>query len=232
MKRYLTYLLERFQLSHIRWMLIGILLTEFITWLLYKDHKKITAPGLSAMVAVCALSLAIYSAYQVKKWIHSKVNDKGFKKCEAIIDKVHEIAILMLQVNPIISRLHNSNLVLLSEEEKKKIQNDLIDLSEQLKVLTFEINTHHMHLNIWGFQMSENFRIEELNLAIKEYKNSIYTTVGNTTYTAENTHYQQSENDSKRYKDAVEQIGYYMDKLNDSEFNEVFIKYKKPINPE
>jgi len=123
-------------------------------------------------------------------------------------------------------------LVLLSEEEKKKIQNDLIDLSEQLKALTFEINTHHMHLNIWGFQMSENFRIEELNLAIKEYKQSIYTTVGNTTHTAENTHYQKSENDSKRYKDAVEQIGYYMDKLNDSEFNEVFIEYKKPINPE
>jgi len=48
-------------------MLIGALLTEGIIWLLYKDFKKITAPGLSAIVAVIALSLAIYSAYQVKK---------------------------------------------------------------------------------------------------------------------------------------------------------------------
>lgn len=229
MKKYLTYLLDRFQLSHIRWMLIGILLTEFITWLLYKDPKKITAPGLSAMVAVCALFLAIYSAYQVKKWIYSKVNDKGFKKCEAIIDKIHEIAILMLHVNPIINRLHNSNLVLLSGEDQKKIQDELMAFAEKLKVFSFEINTHYMHLNIWGFEMSDDFKLEELNLAIKEYQKSIYTTVGNTKHTAENTYYQEAENDSKLYKDAVKHVGYYMDKLNNSEFNEVFVEYKKPI---
>ncbi|ELV2795181.1 hypothetical protein QNS20_001375, partial [Enterobacter ludwigii] len=105
MKQWAKTLLERLSLSHIRWMIIGVLLTEFITWILYKNPKKITAPGLSAIVAVCALILAVYSAYQVKKWVNGKVNEKGFKKCEAIIDNIQEIAMGIVRVNIFIEQL-------------------------------------------------------------------------------------------------------------------------------
>ncbi|QEM90850.1 hypothetical protein FEI17_09415 [Kosakonia radicincitans] len=227
MKKLVKSLLDRFQLSHIRWMIIGVLLTELITWLLYKDPKKITAPGLSALVAVCALCLAIYSAYQVKKWVNGKVNEKGFKKCEAVIDKTQEIALVMLKVNPEIEKLFRMNLILLDIEKYNLVIENLKDSIEQLRLLTLEIHTHEMHLNIWGFEVAENYRLLELTEAIGKYNKAIRSSIENSVNFTKKGEYKEAEDDKAGYQDAVKLVGAYMDKLNNSTFDNIFVEHKK-----
>ena len=89
-------------------MLIGALLTEGITWLLYKDFKKITAPGLSAIVAVIALSLAIYSAYQVKKWVNSKIKEKAFKRTEELLEEISKMAVILAHLKYLMIEIKKS----------------------------------------------------------------------------------------------------------------------------
>ncbi|HCI6154410.1 TPA: hypothetical protein NPN91_005272, partial [Klebsiella variicola subsp. variicola] len=124
MKKKVKEILNKLQPSHIAWLLAGVLLAEGFNWLLYKDIKRVTAPGLSSLIAVCALVLAIYSAFQVKKWLGNKVNEKGFKKCESIIDKIQEIAIEIGRINSDIAILYKNKLIILdSVKIEKKIEN-------------------------------------------------------------------------------------------------------------
>ncbi|RZN48088.1 hypothetical protein [Escherichia sp. E13S3] len=227
MKKWIKELLERFQLTHIRWMLIGILLTEFITWVLYKNPKKITAPGLSSIVAVCALCLAIYSAYQVKKWLNGKINEKGFKKCEAVIDSTQAIALEMLKVNPEIGKLFRMDLIILNSEQYNSTVEKLTSSIAKLDELTLEANTHGMHLNIWGFEIAEDFNLLVLAKAIRTYNVSIRTTIENSKKAREIGEYKEIEEDKTAYFKALNLVGNYMDKLNDSSFEDVFIEYRK-----
>ncbi|ELY6083888.1 hypothetical protein SNO26_003107, partial [Cronobacter sakazakii] len=98
MKKWAKEQLERVKLLHIKSLIVGVLLTEFITWLLFKNPKKITAPGLSATVAVCALLLAIYSAYQVKKWVNSKINEKAFKRSEELLEEFLKLMVILARL--------------------------------------------------------------------------------------------------------------------------------------
>ncbi|WP_262963358.1 hypothetical protein [Klebsiella quasipneumoniae] len=120
MKKKVKEILNKLQPSHIAWLLAGVLLAEGFNWLLYKDIKRVTAPGLSSLIAVCALVLAIYSAFQVKKWLGNKVNEKGFKKCESIIDKIQEIAIEIGRINSDITILYKNKLIILDSVKIEK----------------------------------------------------------------------------------------------------------------
>lgn len=225
MKQWAKTLLGRFSLSHIRWMIIGVMLTEFITWLLYKNPKKITAPGLSAIVAVCALILAVYSAYQVKKWINGKVNDKGFKKCESIIDKIQEIAMEMLKVNSEIGKLFQMNLVVIDESNHVLVMENLEKSIDNMKLLALELHTNAMHLNIWGFEIAENYNLFELTKAIGQYNSAIRNAIENSKNIINKKAYKEAIDDEGTYKQSVSMIGTYMDKINNSSFDEVFIPY-------
>ncbi|HCD3049388.1 TPA: hypothetical protein NBM42_005773, partial [Klebsiella variicola] len=111
MKKKVKEILNKLQPSHIAWLLAGVLLAEGFNWLLYKDIKRVTAPGLSSLVAVCALVLAIYSAFQVKKWMDNKVNETAFKKSEGFIDNLIQMNnnIVYLTVYIQILKMTNSN---------------------------------------------------------------------------------------------------------------------------
>ncbi|MCU7510882.1 hypothetical protein D0Y48_29795 [Klebsiella quasipneumoniae] len=64
--------------------------------------------------------MAIYSAFQVKKWLGNKVNEKGFKKCESIIDKIQEIAIEIGRINSDITILYKNKLIILDSVKIEK----------------------------------------------------------------------------------------------------------------
>lgn len=225
MKKWLEAQLERINLSHIRWMIIGVLLTELITWLLYKNPKKITAPGLSATVAVCALILALYSAYQVKKWVSGKVNEKGFKKCEAIIDKTQEIAMAVARIDSEIQGLHNMNLVILEATKYNEKVENILKQREVITDAVLEIYTHEMHLKIWGFEISEKHSLNQLTDSIKPYKKAIDSTLGNSKKYYTIGSYKEAAIDGEQYKKGLRLMSVYIDKVNDSVFNEIFLPY-------
>ncbi|MDN2600313.1 hypothetical protein OB908_18260 [Klebsiella pneumoniae] len=225
MKKWFEAQLERINLSHIRWMIIGVLLTELITWLLYKNPKKITAPGLSATVAVCALILALYSAYQVKKWVSGKVNEKGFKKCEAIIDKTQEIAMAVARIDSEIQGLHNMNLVILEATKYNEKVEKILKQREAITDAVLEIYTHEMHLKIWGFEISEKHSLNQLTDSIKPYKKAIDSTLGNSKKYYTIGSYKEAAVDGEQYKKGLRLMSAYIDKVNDSVFNEIFLPY-------
>ncbi|MGS2700682.1 hypothetical protein ACVCAJ_26030 [Enterobacter sp. CFEC121] len=225
MKKWFEAQLERINLSHIRWMIIGVLLTELITWLLYKNPKKITAPGLSATVAVCALILALYSAYQVKKWVSGKVNEKGFKKCEAIIDKTQEIAMAVARIDSEIQGLHNMNLVILEATKYNEKVEKILKQREVIMDAVLEIYTHEMHLKIWGFEISEKHSLNQLTDSIKPYKKAIDSTLGNSKKYYTIGSYKEAAVDGEQYKKGLRLMSAYIDKVNDSVFNEIFLPY-------
>lgn len=225
MKKWIEAQLECLNLSHIRWMIIGVLLTEFITWLLYKNPKKITAPGLSATVAVCALILAVYSAYQVKKWVSGKVNEKGFKKCEAIIDKTQEIAMAVARIDSEIRGLHSMNLVIIDAAKYDEKVEKILNQREVIMEAALEIYTHEMHLKIWGFEISEHHSLQQLTDSIKPFKSAIDITLGNSKKFHAIGDYKEAEEDKVKYREGLRLMGIYIDKINDSAFNEIFIPY-------
>lgn len=228
MKQCAKNLLERFRLSHIRWMIVGFLLTELITWLLYKNPKKITAPGLSATVAVFALILAVYSAYQVKKWLNGKVNEKGFKKCEIIIDKTQQIAMAVVKIDRGVKKIFQMNLVILEAEKYEVIVHQIDEQKKIIDESIIEIYTHAMHLNIWGFEMSQSHSLDDLTEGIKAYNSATNSIIGNSKKFPETGNYKEAENDESEYKKGLKKISLYIDKVNHSTFSEIFIPYKKP----
>ncbi|MEB8025551.1 hypothetical protein [Enterobacter hormaechei] len=141
MKKWAKEQLERVKLLHIKSLIVGVLLTEFITWLLFKNPKKITAPGLSATVAVCALLLAIYSAYQVKKWVNSKINEKAFKRSEELLEEFLKLMVILARLKYALQhvakteKLTEKNALTL-KEEINKIQDDyFICISNQILLI-------------------------------------------------------------------------------------------------
>lgn len=95
-----------FNLSHIIGFFIGVLVTIIINWLLFKDPKKITAPGVASLVAICTFSLALYSAYQVKKWLNSKINETAFKKSDEFLSILCEVNNKLAELNMYVRTLH------------------------------------------------------------------------------------------------------------------------------
>ncbi|EIY5094453.1 MULTISPECIES: hypothetical protein [Klebsiella pneumoniae complex] len=222
MKKKVKEILNKLQPSHIAWLLAGVLLAEGFNWLLYKDIKRVTAPGLSSLIAVCALVLAIYSAFQVKKWLGNKVNEKGFKKCESIIDKIQEIAIEIGRINSDITILYKNKLIILdSVKIEKKIEN----IHESILKINEIRNTivgHYMHLNIWGFDIKEEYNPITLLDCVKEYRDIVIDTTSTIKRAQPSQNISLDENESI-YKEKLKAISEYMDKLNHSTFNDIFI---------
>ncbi|HDL7588291.1 TPA: hypothetical protein PXO89_002772 [Yersinia enterocolitica] len=78
-------------LSHVFFFFLGMFATVVILWGLYKDPTRITAPALTALIAMCTFLLALWSAFKVNNWLSNKVNDVAFKKAENILESLTEM---------------------------------------------------------------------------------------------------------------------------------------------
>ncbi|MFF6012117.1 hypothetical protein [Rahnella sp. R3(2024)] len=154
--------LIRFRISHIFCISMGIVITEGFNWLFFKDPKKITPAGFSALIALSAFILAIHSAYRVNKWLDSKVNEKGFKKCEHIIDTIAIIKEKIVTIYPYIHIAKNHNLkgfdtnqdYLKQSKIDNKVISETIDLIQEDIYTTLSLQNQ---LEVWGFKYNEGF---------------------------------------------------------------------------
>lgn len=89
---------DRFNLSHVVGFFVGIVVTVIFNWVVFKDPKRITAPGVAALVAMSTFSLALWSAFKVEKWLKSKVNEKAFKRTEEFLDSYVELALNIAKI--------------------------------------------------------------------------------------------------------------------------------------
>lgn len=222
MKRKIKEILNKLQPSHIAWLLAGVLVSECINWLLYKDIKRVTAPGLSSLVAVCALVLAIYSAFQVKRWMDNKVHEKGFKKCESIIDEIQGLAIEIGRINGDMVILYRNELILLDsvqlENKIKNIHGSIYKINEAKNTII----GHFMHLNIWGFDIKEEYNPIILLDFVKAFRNIVIDTTS-TIMKAQSSQKISLDEKENIYNEKLKAISEYMDKLNNSTFKDIFI---------
>ncbi len=70
---------NKFNLSHVAGFFVGVVVTVAFNWIVFKEPKRVTAPGVAALVAICTFTLALWSAFKVNKWVASKVNEKHLK---------------------------------------------------------------------------------------------------------------------------------------------------------
>lgn len=120
---------DRFNLSHVVGFFVGIVVTIIFNWIVFKDPKRITAPGVAALVAMCTFTLALWSALQVKEWLATKKKEAGFNhtiKILEIIEKSHEdIDPLYQQCNNIKITTKQFGEITLSEGQVKNLKDNI-----------------------------------------------------------------------------------------------------------
>ncbi|WP_129343886.1 hypothetical protein [Enterobacter roggenkampii] len=100
---------DRFNLSHVVGFFVGVVVTVIFNWVVFKDPKRITAPGVAALVAMSTFTLALWSASQVREWLSNKINETGYKQCELIIEKLRRIIVNLYYIRHFFTRLRGAN---------------------------------------------------------------------------------------------------------------------------
>lgn len=159
MKKKIKEILNKLQPSHIAWLLAGVLLAEGFNWLLYKDIKRVTAPGLSSLIAVCALALAIYSAFQVKKWMDNKVNETAFKKSEGFIDNLIQMNNNIVYLTVYIQTLKMTD----SNDAFEKVLDKISYHVESILIKTSETYAFSSTFKVWGIDYINIKTFDEIN---------------------------------------------------------------------
>lgn len=100
---------DNFNLSHVIGFFVGVVVTVIFNWIVFKDPKRVTAPGVAALVAICTFSLALWSASQVKKWLNNKINETAYKQAEISMELLRAIIIDLFNVSSHLKRLMEAN---------------------------------------------------------------------------------------------------------------------------
>ncbi|MCR4457060.1 hypothetical protein [Pseudescherichia sp. L3] len=141
---------DKLNLSHIIGFITGVVITLSILALTYKFPKWITAPGITALFAIGTFSLALYTAFQLKKWINSKVNEKAFKRSEELLDEFSKYILAAANIQNFMLRMkaqeeYTEHSFSLMFEELKELQKKLIDSSHS-QILIIHSFSH------WGIK--------------------------------------------------------------------------------
>lgn len=143
MKKY-----DTLNISHIIGFFTGILITIAINWITFKDPKEITAPGVASLVAICTFSLALYSAYQVKKWLDSKINETAFKKTDEFIN---ELCTINNKIEELIFSIKKLRFAKEKKEYEKAIE-DLYNCTLEIQKSIMTAYNHSYTFPTWGIE--------------------------------------------------------------------------------
>lgn len=113
---------DRFNLSHVIGFFVGIVVTVIFNWIVFKDPKRITAPGVATLVAMCTFTLALWSAFKVNKWLNSKINETAYKQAEISMELLRNVIIDLFHISHCFKRLRIANV---KNGEYERILNDL-----------------------------------------------------------------------------------------------------------
>lgn len=158
-KSKLKKLRNEFKLSHVLWFFIGILITVAFNWIVYKDPKRITAPGVSALVAMSTFMLALWSAFKVNKWINSKVNEKSFKRTEEFLDELSSLYLGLAKLYSVIEQI----------KDTKDFANDKILLGTAKDYINEYLNSIvkttvlYMSFSHWNIKFKKEMHFESID---------------------------------------------------------------------
>lgn len=227
MRILLKKILNKFDLSHIVFMFIGVIITESITWLLFKDFTKITAPGLSAIVAVIALCLAIYSAYQVKKWVSSKINEKAFFRSVELLDEFSQMMVLLARLKFIMLRIAKFNT--LSIENAEILKNEIKNVQDDyFKSVSKQILIIHTFPN-WGVVFNYKKQFEKIRQHLTQtqsdsdkIRNELYKITQDKTY-VQKMNYDDFKSIANGVIGRIDTVGYILDALIKMRYVKIFM---------
>lgn len=151
---------------------IGVLTTLFFSYIFFDNN--ITPPGASVLVASMALLFTIYTAFKVKEWIDTKVNDKGFQQSEKMIEHISQAHI---KIEKALARLTNLKQLNIPSE-----LDDYYRLSEQIRVMAKEAGDELLNafaimrtLRIWSSRVNTNILpvLKTINQEFDHFSNEI-----------------------------------------------------------
>lgn len=122
---------DKFNLSHVAGFFVGVVVTVIFNWIVFKDPKGVTAPGVAALVAMCTFTLALWSAFKVNKWLDNKVNDAAFNQALRILEHFegfHEKLTPLTSAISDISRIEKP----LSEADEIKIEKASLAIKDMM----------------------------------------------------------------------------------------------------
>ncbi|WFX59774.1 hypothetical protein NFK08_07045 [Enterobacter roggenkampii] len=146
---------DRFNLSHVVGFFVGIVVTVIFNWVVFKDPKRITAPGVAALVAMCTFSLALWSAFKVEKWLNNKINDKAFKQTEKILEYYEDFSEIVSPLRLVLVEIETMEKMygkfVMTEKQKKELNEHCIIVSDYNDKITMSI----IMLKYWKTSLTE-----------------------------------------------------------------------------
>lgn len=221
---------DRFNLSHVVGFFVGIVVTVIFNWVVFKDPKRITAPGVAALVAMSTFTLALWSAFKVEKWLKSKVNESGYKQSEKIIEELQLIILSIISINNSLHmldpRYHNRVVIHkeLFEKHKTKISNDSEQLSVQIARLNLLCHTIHQ----WNVSIDSSYD-KKIESIIIEIANLVKTIRGLDLY-ADYTNTVRLYEYYDKIKMRIDSITISIDEITKNKYSDMF-NYNNPTSP-
>lgn len=134
----------------------------------------ITPPGVSATIACLALAFTIYAAFKVKEWSETKLNEKGFEKCEEILNIITETKFEIITIEVHLRELFESNeKSFISLLQFKLKYSDVLDQFVKFEHKTSERLLHALYLEtqlpMWNWQIPDEHKVEDLFNAVNDY---------------------------------------------------------------
>lgn len=168
----------RLNLSHVMGFFAGVFFTVIFNWFVFKDPKRVTAPGVAALIAACTFTLALWSAFKVNRWVNAKVNEKGFRKCEEILDDISRGITKLLRVNLYATKIFhlNSQDSTLSEHDLMKAQSyneNYINEADEMDLLLLDVVALQHQLKTWGFIIDEKHNTLRLYELFVKYRENV-----------------------------------------------------------
>lgn len=135
---------DKFNLSLVAGFFVGVIVTVAFNWIVFKDPKRVTAPGVAALVAGCTFSLALYTAMKVKKWMDIKHNDLAYKHTERIRDELISLSINLVKLSNTMFFCNPNNIEISDTNRKQAIvkrnRDSLSEINEISNIQAATIN--------------------------------------------------------------------------------------------
>ena len=155
--------------------LIGAYTVLLLNFFYFDNH--ITPPGVSAFVACMALAFTVYAAFKVKEWNDAKINEKGFNKCEYIIENLGDFNLKFITIHSYASyllNLHKEKFTPGFIDNRIAKYNDLfISDADEANLIILRILSGQHHLKIWNYRIKKEFRMESLSELYDSYRKEV-----------------------------------------------------------
>lgn len=177
-----------------------------------------------------ALAFTVYAAFRVKEWNDAKINEKGFNKCESIIENLGDFNLKFITVHSYASYLlniHKEKFIPEFIDDRITDYNALfISDADEANMIILKILSGQHHLKIWNYRIRNEFRMEPLSELYDIYRKETsiaFEMINDANHVIHNLFLQKTENINKTYQ----KICLKTNIVFNSEFSEIFYTIQK-----